>query len=110
MSIFAFLGGRHNKRAWGQALFAAGCKLPAKPDTKRYEKVTQQIIQNDCRIINECARMIMTTKSDAVRSKRKMIMYSRYTHLSHLEPYANRKQRTMIREAKAAAAKARKVK
>lgn len=110
MSLFAFLGGRHNKRAWGQALFAAGCKLPEKPDVKKYEKVTQQIIQNDCKIIKESAHIILTSHSDAVRSKRKMIMFSRYSHLSHLEPYADRKQRALIREAKAAAAKARKVK
>lgn len=110
MSILAFLGGRHDKKAWGRALFAAGCKLPAKPDVKKYERVTDQIIFNDCKIIKECAHTILTTKSDAVRSKKKMIMYSRYTHLAHLEPYATRKQQTMIKEAKAAATKARKVK
>ena len=32
MSLFAFLGGRHDKKAWGRALFASGCKLPEKPD------------------------------------------------------------------------------
>lgn len=110
MSIFAFLGGRHDTKAWGRALFASGCKLPAKPDVKKYEKVTEQIISNDCKIIKECAQIILTTKSDAVRSKRKMMMFSRYSHVSRLEPFATQKQRAMIREAKAAAAKARKVK
>lgn len=37
-------------------------------------------------------------------------MFSRYSHLSRLEPYAARSQRPLIHEAKAAAAKARKVK
>lgn len=110
MSLFAFLGGRHDKRAWGRALFAAGCKLPDKPDVKKYERATAQIISNDCKIIKECARIILSSRSEAVRSKRKMIMYSRYTHLSGLEPYADREQKAMIREAKAAAAQARKVK
>ena len=36
MSLLAFLGGRHDKKAWGRALFASGCRLPAKPDVKRY--------------------------------------------------------------------------
>lgn len=110
MSLFAFLGGRHDKKAWGRALFAAGCKLPAKPDAKKYDKVTAQIISNDCKIIKESANIIMTTGSDTVRSKRRLIMFSRYSHLSRLEPYATRKQRVQIREAKAMAAKARKYK
>ena len=37
-------------------------------------------------------------------------MFSRYSHLNRLEPYAARKQLPLIQEAKAAAAKARKVK
>lgn len=110
MSLLAFLGGRHDKKAWGRALFASGCKLPAKPDVKRYEKATAQLISNDCKIIKECAKIILTTKNEAVRSKRKMMMFSRYNHLSRLEPYADRQQREMIQEAKAAAAKARRVK
>ena len=110
MSLLAFLGGRHDKKAWGRALFASGCKLPAKPDVKKYERATNQIILNDCKIITESAHIIITTKRDAVRCTRKMTMFSRYNHLSRLEPYADRKQRAMIDEAKAAAAKARKVK
>lgn len=110
MSLLAFLGGRFDRKAWGRALFASGCKLPVKPDVKKYERATEQIISNDCRIIKECAHIIMTTKSDAVRSKRRMIMFSRYSHVTRLEPYANRKQRQLIRDAKAEAAKARKFK
>lgn len=110
MSIFAFLGGRFDRKAWGRALFAAGCKLPVKPDVKKYEKATDQIIRNDCRIITESAQIIRTTQDEELRSQQKIIMFSRYSHLSHLEPYANRQQRDLILEAKSAAAKARKVK
>ena len=110
MSLLAFLGGRHDKKAWGRALYASGCKLPVKPDVKKYEKATQQIISNDCKIIKECAHIILTTKSDAVRSKRRMMMFSRYNHLARLEPYADRKQQELIAETKAYAAKARRVK
>lgn len=110
MSLLAFLGGRYDKKAWGRALFASGCKLPDKPDVKKYEKATQQIISNDCKIIKECAHIIITTRSEAVRSKRKMIMFSRYNHLARLEPFATRQQQELIAEAKAAAAKARRVK
>lgn len=110
MSLLAFLGGRHDKKAWGRALFASGCKLPEKPDVKKYERATEQIIANDCKIIRECAHIIMTTKSDTVRSKRRMIMFSRFSHVTRLEPFATHKQMEMIREAKALAAKARKYK
>lgn len=107
MSLLAFLGGRYDTKAWGRALFAAGCKLPDKPDVKKYEKVTEQIISNDCRIIKECAKIILTTQNETVRKKRRMIMFSRYSHLSRLEPYADAEQKKLIREAKNAAAKAR---
>lgn len=107
MSIFAFLGGRHNRRAWGQALFAAGCRLPEKPDAKRYARATDQLIRNDCRIIQECARILSKTRSASVKSQRSMIMFSRINHLARLEPYADRQQRKLIRETKAAAARAR---
>ncbi len=110
MSLLAFLGGRFDKKAWGRALFAAGCKLSDKPDVKKYERATEQIISNDCKIIKESAHIIMTTKNEAVRSKRKMIMFSRFSHVTRLEPFATREQLEKIREAKAAAAKARKVK
>lgn len=110
MSLFAFLGGRHDHKAWGRALFASGCRLPDKVDKKTYEKLTAKIIANDCKIIKECAGIIGRTKSQDVRNKRKMMMFSRIGHLSRLEPYADRKQKTMIREAKAEAAKARKIK
>jgi hypothetical protein len=110
MSLLAFLGGRHDKKAWGRALFASGCRLPAKPDVKRYEKATQQLISNDCKIIKECAHVILTTRSEVVRNKNRMMMFSRYNHLARLEPYADRQQREMIAEAKAVAAKARKMK
>ena len=93
MSLLAFLGGRHDKKAWGRALFASGCRLPAKPDVKRYEKATQQLISNDCKIIKECAHVILTTRSEVVRSKNRMMMFSRYNHLARLEPYADRQQR-----------------
>ena len=98
MSLLAFLGGRHDKKAWGRALFASGCRLPAKPDVKRYEKATQQLISNDCKIIKECAHVILTTRSEVVRSMNSMMVY------------ADRQQREMIAEAKAVAAKARKMK
>lgn len=110
MSLFAFLGGRHDRKAWGRALFASGCRLPDKMDKATYEKLTAKIIANDCKVIKECAGIICRTRSQDVRSKRKMMMFSRIGHLSRLEPYANKEQKVMIREAKAEAAKARRVK
>lgn len=110
MSILAFLGGRFDRKAWGRALFAAGCKLPGKPDVKKYEKATDQMIYNDCKIILESARIITTTEDEAIRNERRRIMFSRYSHLSHLEPYANRKQRDLILDTKSIVSKARKVK
>ena len=68
MSLFAFLGGRHDKKAWGRALFASGCKLPAKPDVKKYEKITDQIIANDCKIIK--LPLIQEAKAAAAKARK----------------------------------------
>lgn len=107
MSLLAFLGGRHNKRAWAQALFAAGCKLPAKPDAKRYAALTEQIINADCKAIRDSARIIEASKSPSARSKRKMIMLSRYNQLLKLKPYATFQQRSTIRKMKGVIRKAK---
>lgn len=110
MSILAFLGGRYDKKAWGRALFAAGCKLPAKPDTVKYDKATERIINEDCRAIQSCAKSIASSKSPAVRSRQKMLMLSRYDRLLSLERYASRTQRRRIREMRPVVAKARRYK
>lgn len=110
MSIFAFLGGRHNAKAWGKALAEAGCRLPEKPDIEKYARATEQIIENDCRIIEESARMILESSDPDVLTKRRMMMFTRFTHVSRLEPFATAEQWQAIKKAKKAAAKARKVK
>lgn len=110
MSLFAFLGGRHDRRAWGRALFAAGCRLPDKPDADAYAKATAQLIEGDCKVIRECARIIMSTKSKDVLSKRRMMMFSRYNRLCSMEVYADRKQKQLIRETKAKVSEARRFK
>lgn len=110
MSLFAFLGGRHDKKAWGRALFAAGFKLPEKPDVKRYEKLTAQLINADCRAIRESADVIMKTNDPDLRRQKHMILYSRYARLSSMEPYADHKQKQLIKASKELVAKARKFK
>lgn len=100
MSIFAFLGGRHDRKAWGRALFAAGCRLPEKFDKEKYSKATAQIIKNDCKIIQGCADALQTAASKDERKRHQMVLYSRFTRLSQLQPYATREQKKQIRQAK----------
>lgn len=109
MSIFAFLGGRHDRKAWGRALFAAGCRLPEKFDKTKYERATAQIIKNDCKTIQQTADAIASAETKEVRKRNQMILYSRFARLSQLQQYANREQKKMIRQAKETTRKARKL-
>lgn len=110
MSLFAFLGGRHDTRSWAKALAAAGCKLPKKPNHKLLAGMTDQTIADDCRIIRECARDIMQTESSDERRQKHLVLYSRYARLTNLAPYAASNQKKTIEEARKLVAQARKFK
>lgn len=108
MSLFSIFGGRAQLKAWGQALTAAGCRLPAKPDRKTYETITAQMIADDCRVITECANDIIRSQDAESRRQKHLILFSRYGRLTKLEPYASGSQKKMIREARKMVTEARK--
>lgn len=108
MSILFFLGGRHNKKEWRRVLAESGANLPGKPDAKTLAKVTEQIIANDCKIIAECANILMKSPDVELRHQRRLVMFSRYTHMCKLEPYAAAEQKELIAKIKALVVKARK--
>lgn len=110
MSLFAFLGGRHDTRAWARALTAAGCKLPKKPSHKILASMTDQTIADDCRIIRECARDIMQTESSEERRQKHLVLYSRYARLTNLSAYAASNQKKIIEESRKLVTQARKYK
>lgn len=110
MSILAFLGGRHDRKGWLCALNAAGSKLAPKTKKETLSKVTEQMIADDCRIIEECCRDIMESTAKEERRQKHLILYSRYSHLNRLEPYANHVQKKMIAKAKKLVTEARKFK
>lgn len=110
MSIFAFLGGRHNKSEWEKALIGAGCKLPPKADQKTCEAMTAACIEEDCAVIARCSDTIMHTQSKEERSQSHLVLFSRYSRLSRLEPYACFRQKAAITKARKQVQEARKYK
>jgi hypothetical protein len=91
--------GKHNLRAWEYALFEGKNNYFVLPDVKLYERLTEQQISNDCRIILDSVEICQTTKNHETFVSRKKMAKERYTHLKTLIPFASGKQRRLIKEA-----------
>ena len=101
MGLF-FGSPRRNIRAWEYALFEGKNDYLALPNIALYEKLTAAQIENDCRIILESAQIIARTEDPKVSQSRPKLIRERYKHLMTLKPFADRSQRTMIRDAEQA--------
>ena len=101
MELF-FGSKRRNIRAWEYALFEGKNDYLALPDIALYEKLTETQIENDCRIILESVQIIARTEDPTVSRSRRELIRERYKHLMTLKPFADRSQRTMIKDAEQA--------
>ena len=101
MDLF-FGSKRRNIRAWEYALFEGKNDYLALPDIALYEKLTETQIENDCRIILESAQIIARIEDPKVSRSRRKLIRERYKHLMTLKPFADRSQRTMIKDAEQA--------
>ncbi|MCD7751530.1 MAG: hypothetical protein LUI10_07300 [Lachnospiraceae bacterium] len=72
-------------------------------DVKLLENITEQLISNDCRIIEESVEIILSTRNEDVMRSRKSLIRERLTHLETLVPYADRKQAKRIETVKSQA-------
>ena len=97
MGLF-FESKRRNIRAWEYALFEGKNDYLALPDIALYEKLTETQIENDCRIILESAQIITRTEDPKVSRSRRKLIRERYKHLMTLKPFADRSQRTKIKD------------
>ena len=93
---------RRNIRAWEYALFEGKNDYLALPNIALYEKLTETQIENDCRIILESAQIIARTEDPKMSRSRRKLIRERYKHLMTLKPFADRSQRTMIKDAEQA--------
>ena len=97
-----FRSKRRNIRAWEYALFEGKNDCLALPNIALYKKLTEVQIENDCRIILESAQIIARTEDPKVSRSRRKLIRERYKHLMTLKAFADRSQRTLIREAEQA--------
>lgn len=107
MSILFFLGGRHDKKKWGKVLAETGSNLKGSEDEKTLAKVTDQMITEDCRIIRECAQVLMNSQDPEQKKKSRLVMFSRHARLTKLEPYADKQHKQLISKIKQLVVKAR---
>lgn len=96
---FIFRSKRSNIRAWEYALFEGKNDPLALPNIELYARLTESLIENDCRIILESAQIIASTADSKVKRNRKKAARQRYEHLLALKPYADRSQRSLIKSA-----------
>ena len=97
--LFFFGNKRHKIRAWEYALFEGKNDYLALPNIPLYEQLTEAQIQNDCRILMDCAKIVSSTVNKNTAAQRRKLAKERYKHLLKLKPFADRKQRRMIAEA-----------
>ena len=100
--LFILGNKRRNIRAWEYALFEGKNDYLSLPNIALYEKLTEAQIQNDCRIIKDCSRIGATTPDKKTAMQRRKLAKERYKHLMQLRPFADRKQRILIKEAMSA--------
>ncbi len=101
MGLF-FGSKRRNIRAWEYALFEGKNDYLALPNIALYEKLTEAQIENDCRVILDSAQIIARTEDPKVSRSRRKLIRERYKHLMTLKPFADRSQRTLIKDAERA--------
>jgi len=97
--FFLFGNKRKNIRAWEYALFEGKNDYLALPNIPLYEQLTEAQIQNDCRIIIDCARIVTSSTDKKTVKQRRKLAKERYKHLMQLKPFADHKQRGLIKEA-----------
>lgn len=94
--------GRWNMRNWEYALFHGSNNYLALPDVKMYEKLTAELVGNDCRIIMDSVMICQSTKNLEIKKQRAKLAKERYRHLLELKPFADSRQRGIIRDAEEA--------
>lgn len=67
-----------------------------------HEKLTEAQIENDCRNILESAQITARTEDPNVSKSRRKLIRERYEHVVTRKPFADRSQRTMIKDAEQA--------
>ena len=98
MGIFDF-GKQKRLLAWQKAV------LSNSPDKlvcseEQLKKMTEGLVANDVRIINESIQIISTTKSAETLKSRQKLLEERIHHLETLDPFVNHRYENLIAVAK----------
>ncbi len=96
---FMFRSKRSNIRAWEYALFEGKNDPLALPNIELYARLTESLIENDCRIILESVQIAASTDDAKVKRGRKKLAGERYRHMLALKPYAAPAQMQLIKSA-----------
>ena len=88
--------GRKNAAAWTATVITGNQN--AKVDVRVLEQITEQLITNDCRVIEESLGIIASTSNPDTRASRERLVQDRLSHLRTLVPYADKKQAKDIKE------------
>jgi hypothetical protein len=89
----------HKLRDWEYALFHGENDYFMLPDVKLYAQITKEQIENDYRIVMESIKICNSTKNYDTYADRKKLAKQHYKHMQELAPFAEYREKTMVKEA-----------
>lgn len=87
---------------WASLVFAHPIMHPERITPERLHQATEGQVSRRCEIIMESIEIIRRTKYEDTRRGRSDLCKEHLTYLTKLMPYADRKQKAMIRKCKKA--------
>ncbi|MBQ6342566.1 MAG: hypothetical protein IJI41_05540 [Anaerolineaceae bacterium] len=99
MKIFRhFLFGKEtiDKAAWAAAVFETSPKHPEKIDVELLKRITEMLVFQDLRIINESLDIIQKTRNADTKQGRIKLTLERYKHLKSLLPFVDDESQSKI--------------
>lgn len=95
--MFEFFG-RKSKAAWVKAVFSDPVPAADSVSEERLRKSTQRILEERRQIIEDSVRIIQQTRNEDTRQSRMELCRKHYQKVRELEPFADGKQREIVRE------------
>lgn len=98
MGIWGF-GKQHRLLAWQKTVLSNSPeKLVCSED--QLKKMTEGLVANDVRIINESIQIISVTKNAETLKSRQKLLAERIQHLEKLDSFINHKYKSLLASAK----------
>lgn len=100
--MIGFFREKKDKAVWAAMVFSQPARHPEKIPEEQLIAATGMMIAQHKRIILESAEIVRTTRNQSTRTERLELCKAHYRELLKLERFADREQKHMIADCKAA--------